>query len=163
MVAVVPGVGWLSASAKTFVEPWFVGIKGPPMLPALEVHMVSHTTKGVDPSSTHFLSCCLVSGLLGGLGRWMCSRTTSSSLARSNCASVKLTGLDWLLGLCRHSLLSLSVCPGGRVKTMLRFLRRGFDTPLILEWDCAFPLPSVSSRITFGLCCYTTHFLFWLV
>ena len=76
--------------------------------------MVSHAAGGMDPSSTPFLSCCLVSGLLGGLVHWIGSRTASFNLARSNCASIKLTGLDQLLGLCRHSLLYLEVCLGGR-------------------------------------------------
>ena len=83
-MTVMPGVGWPSATAETFLERWFVGMNESPILPVLEVYAVSHNVMGMHPSITPFLSCCLVSGLLRGLVPWMGSHTVSFSLVRLN-------------------------------------------------------------------------------
>ena len=72
---------------------------GSPTFPALEVQAVSHAADAMVPLRTPRLRSASVSGgtciCLGG----------NAAVGR----------FDRLRGLCRHSVLSLSVCPAGKV------------------------------------------------
>ena len=56
-----PGVLCPVATVNILVDGWSVGMNGSPSSPALEVHAVSYTAEGMDPSRTPFLSCHSVS------------------------------------------------------------------------------------------------------
>ena len=116
-----------------------------------------------DGSTEHSFLELLLSEWLAWWAGWLDGFTHGQFyFGASNCALVRLMCLDWLLGLCHHSLLSLPVCPGVRVKAILIVLWRGFDTLVILEWDCAFPTPPFP-RDSLLVCAVTQYFFFWLV
>ena len=106
----VSGVGWPYFSAKILVDLFSVWMNGSPTIPAWGLHAVYPAADGIDPSSTPLLTFCSVSTVclvrdLLFLHVWL---------------QYLLVQLVLLCGCRCHSVLSFSVCCGGRLNLARR-------------------------------------------